>query len=116
MALLEALACGRPVAAPAAAGPLEIVADGAGRLYSPGDAAAGAAAVRALLADPAAPAAARARARAVPGRGLRRPLRRRRGGGRAVSAFTIVVVLHDSGAELAALLPTLERHAARARS
>ena len=66
MALLEALACGRPVAAPAAAGPLEIVADGAGRLYPPGDAAAGAAAVRALLADPAAPVAARARAERFP--------------------------------------------------
>ena len=31
-----------------------------------------------------------------------------------MSAFTIVVVLHDSGPELAALLPTLERHAAGA--
>ena len=32
-----------------------------------------------------------------------------------MSAFTIVVVLHDSGPELAALLPTLERHAAGAQ-
>jgi glycosyltransferase involved in cell wall biosynthesis len=62
LALVEALACGRPVVAPAAAGPLEIVADGAGRLYPPGDAAAAAAAVRAVLADPSAPAAARRRA------------------------------------------------------
>jgi glycosyltransferase involved in cell wall biosynthesis len=66
MALLEALATGRPVAAPAAAGPLEIVDDGAGRLYAPNDAAAGAAAVEALLADPAAPEAARARAERFP--------------------------------------------------
>jgi len=66
MALLEAMACGRPVAAPAAAGPLELVADGAGRLYPPGDAAAGAAAVRALLGDAGAPAAARARAERFP--------------------------------------------------
>jgi glycosyltransferase involved in cell wall biosynthesis len=66
MALLEAMACGRPVAAPAAAGPLELVADGAGRLYPPGDAAAGAAAVRALLGDAHAPAAARARAERFP--------------------------------------------------
>lgn len=66
MALLEALASARPVAAPAAAGPLEIVADGAGRLYAPGDAAAGARAIRQLLADPAAPAAARARAQRFP--------------------------------------------------
>jgi glycosyltransferase involved in cell wall biosynthesis len=62
LALVEALAAGRPVAAPAAGGPLEIVTPTAGRLYAPGDADAGAAAVRALLADPAAPAAARARA------------------------------------------------------
>ncbi len=66
MALLEALACGRPVAAPAAAGPLEIVADGAGRLYAPGDAAAGAELVRALLAGPPPPESARARAERFP--------------------------------------------------
>jgi glycosyltransferase involved in cell wall biosynthesis len=66
MALLEALASGRPVAAPAAAGPLEIVEHGAGRLYAPGDAEAGAAAVRALLADAAAPAAAREQAERFP--------------------------------------------------
>jgi glycosyltransferase involved in cell wall biosynthesis len=66
MALLEALACGRPVAAPAAAGPLEIVSDGAGRLYAPGDAEAGAAAVRALLGDAEAPAKARAQAERFP--------------------------------------------------
>jgi glycosyltransferase involved in cell wall biosynthesis len=66
MALLEALATGRPVAAAAAAGPLEIVEDGAGRLYAPGDAGAGADAVRALLADTAAPGAARARAERFP--------------------------------------------------
>lgn len=64
LALVEALACGRPVVAPASAGPLEIVTDGAGRLYPPGDAAAAAAALREVLADPAAPAAARRRAQA----------------------------------------------------
>ena len=62
MVLVEALACGRPVVAPAAAGPLEIVAAGAGRLYPPGDAEAGARALREALADPAAPHAARERA------------------------------------------------------
>jgi glycosyltransferase involved in cell wall biosynthesis len=66
MALLEALASGRPVAAPAAAGPLEIVADGAGRLYAPGDAATGAAAVQALLDGATSPEAARARAERFP--------------------------------------------------
>jgi glycosyltransferase involved in cell wall biosynthesis len=64
LALVEALACGRPVVAPAAAGPLEIVAGGAGRLYPPGDAGAAVDALRAVLADPAAPAAARRRAAA----------------------------------------------------
>jgi glycosyltransferase involved in cell wall biosynthesis len=64
LALVEALAAGRPVVAPASGGPAEIVADGAGRLYAPGDADAGAGMVRAVLADPGAPAAARARAEA----------------------------------------------------
>jgi glycosyltransferase involved in cell wall biosynthesis len=64
LALVEALACGRPVVAPDAAGPREIVAAGAGRLYPPGDARAAAAALREVLADPAAPAAARWRAEA----------------------------------------------------
>jgi glycosyltransferase involved in cell wall biosynthesis len=64
LALVEALAAGRPVAAPGSGGPPEIVSDGAGRLFAAGDAEAGAEAVRAVLADPAAPAAARARAEA----------------------------------------------------
>jgi glycosyltransferase involved in cell wall biosynthesis len=64
LALVEALASGRPVVAPASGGPREIVAPGAGRLFAPGDAAAAAAALRAVLADPAAPAAARAHAEA----------------------------------------------------
>ncbi len=64
LAVVEALAAGRPVAAPAAGGPLEIVTPACGRLYPPGDADAGAAAVRSLLADPGAPAAARERAAA----------------------------------------------------
>jgi glycosyltransferase involved in cell wall biosynthesis len=62
LALVEALAAGRPVAAPAAGGPLEIVTPQCGRLYAPRDASAGATALLAVLADPGAPAAARARA------------------------------------------------------
>jgi glycosyltransferase involved in cell wall biosynthesis len=62
LALVEALAAGRPVVAPDAAGPREIVTDGAGRLYRPGDARAGAEAVRGVLADPGAGARARERA------------------------------------------------------
>jgi glycosyltransferase involved in cell wall biosynthesis len=64
MALVEALAAGRPIVAPAAAGPLEIVANGAGRLYAPGDARAAVEALRAVLADADAPAAARRHAEA----------------------------------------------------
>jgi glycosyltransferase involved in cell wall biosynthesis len=64
LALVEALAAGRPVAAPGAGGPLEIVTPSCGRLYTPGDAGSGAAAVAALLADPPPSAAARARAAA----------------------------------------------------
>jgi glycosyltransferase involved in cell wall biosynthesis len=66
LALVEALAAGRPVVAADAGGPREIVADGAGRLFPPGDAAAAAAALRRVLDDPAAPAAARARAEQFP--------------------------------------------------
>ena len=62
LALVEALAAGRPVVAPAAGGPLEIVTPACGRLYAPGRRGRGAAAVRAVLADAGAPAAARARA------------------------------------------------------
>ena len=61
LALVEALAAGRPVVAPAAAGPLEIVGDG-GRLYPPGNAGAAADALEAVVADPVAGARARARA------------------------------------------------------
>ena len=64
MVLVEALAAGRPVVAPSAGGPLEIVGDGAGRLYPPGDAAAAAQAIREVLKDPEAPANARRRAEA----------------------------------------------------
>ena len=65
LVLLEALARGRKVVAPAAGGPLEIVTPDAGRLYGPGDAEAGAAALREALAAPD-PAAARRRAEAFP--------------------------------------------------
>ncbi len=50
--LLEALAAGRPVVAPNAAGPSEIVDETCGVLYAPGDAAAGAAALVEVLRDP----------------------------------------------------------------
>jgi glycosyltransferase involved in cell wall biosynthesis len=49
LVLLEALASARPVVAPAAGGPVEIVTPETGRLYPPGDADAGAAALREVL-------------------------------------------------------------------
>jgi glycosyltransferase involved in cell wall biosynthesis len=52
MVLIEALACGRPVVAPADGGPLEVVDDAIGRLYTPGDAQAGADALVAVAGNP----------------------------------------------------------------
>ncbi len=52
VALVEALAAGRPVVAPDAAGPREIVDRSCGVLYAPGDVGAAASSVLALLADP----------------------------------------------------------------
>jgi len=51
LALVEALASGRPVVAPDAAGPGEIVDPSCGLLYPPGDVDAGAAALRTALAN-----------------------------------------------------------------
>jgi N-acetylglucosaminyl-diphospho-decaprenol L-rhamnosyltransferase len=50
--VLQALATGRPVVAPASGGPAEIVDDSCGRLYPPGDADAAAAALVELLSSP----------------------------------------------------------------
>jgi len=63
LALVEALAAGRPVVAPDAAGPREIITGPEGRLYPPGDAEAAAAAITDVLGADEAPAAARERAR-----------------------------------------------------
>jgi glycosyltransferase involved in cell wall biosynthesis len=52
LVVLEALACGRPVVAPAAGGPAELVDDSVGRLYEPGSAVAAADALVEVLSDP----------------------------------------------------------------
>ena len=114
LALVEALAAGRPVVAPAAAGPLEIVGDGAprhGRLYRTRRRRGG------RRGAPRGHRRPRGRAGSPPPcggavlrRGLGRPLRRPARGRRAVTAFTAVVVLHDSEPELAALLRSIDRH------
>jgi glycosyltransferase involved in cell wall biosynthesis len=65
MALVEALASGRPVVAPAAGGPLEIVDASCGALYAPGDARAAATAlVNVIRRAPQLEMTARARAEA----------------------------------------------------
>jgi glycosyltransferase involved in cell wall biosynthesis/GT2 family glycosyltransferase len=57
LVLLEAMAAGRPVVAPDAGGPREILDAACGVLYEPGNVAAGATALRSVLADPARAAA-----------------------------------------------------------
>jgi GT2 family glycosyltransferase/glycosyltransferase involved in cell wall biosynthesis len=120
MALVEALACGTPVVAPAAGGPQEIVDDSCARLFRPGDPDAAAAALEAALAGrPALAAAARARAE--------RHFDLRESRRRYETAFTphehpapsseiaIVTVLHNSAKEIRALQASIARHLPDAR-
>jgi N-acetylglucosaminyl-diphospho-decaprenol L-rhamnosyltransferase len=122
--LLEAMAAGRPVVAPDAGGPREILDASCGVLYAPGDARAGADALVALLSD-------RARARALGAAGRERVRARfdrryTRAGFRAAlepmlapprpaaaaadAPLAVVTVTHNSGAELPALLASVRRH------
>ncbi len=128
--VLEALASGRPVVAPADGGPAEIVDGSCGRLYPPGNAAAAAAALVDVLASP-------ERARTLGAGGPQRAKRydaddaRRRfaseasravadrdaaGAGRkarpapAGRGLAIVTVTHNSGPEVVRLLRSVERH------
>jgi glycosyltransferase involved in cell wall biosynthesis len=77
LALVEALACGLPVVAPAAGGPGEIVTERCGRLFPPGDAAAASGALAGVL-DSAHNAEYRAAARARAERAFDREDTRRR--------------------------------------
>ena len=128
LVLLEAMASGRPVVAPRAGGPLEIVADGCGRLYAPGDAHAAAAALLELLGDRDRLRRAGSRARAhVTERFALAPARRRwlESAGPAIAArprrrdaghgLTLVTVTHDSEDELGRLLRSVGRHLPGAR-
>jgi GT2 family glycosyltransferase/glycosyltransferase involved in cell wall biosynthesis len=115
MALVEALACGVPVVAPAAGGPQEIADDTCARLFRPGDADAAAAALATALADrPALGKAARARAEAH--FDLRESRRRYqkvfalREEPAPSAGIAIVTVLHDSAREIRALMASIERH------
>jgi N-acetylglucosaminyl-diphospho-decaprenol L-rhamnosyltransferase len=114
MSLVEALASGVPVVAPAAGGPKEITDDGCARLYRPGDAGAAAAALEAALADRAALSeAARRRAETL------FDLEQSRGAyadqfQKTVPAtgdgIALVTVLHDSAPEIAALMASIDRN------
>lgn len=125
LALVEALACGRPVVAPRAAGPREIIDADCGRLYPPGDAAGAAAALVELLGEAGAlrraGAAGRRRAqrefdvsatREGFAAAVRQAVRPRGGAGPRARAgdLTLVTVSHDSAPELATLLDSAARH------
>jgi N-acetylglucosaminyl-diphospho-decaprenol L-rhamnosyltransferase len=130
LVLLEALAAGRPVVAPDAAGPREIVDASCGVLYEPGSAAAGATALQAVLSDP-----ARARSMGAAGRERVRTHfsrdRTREAFSEAVSpllreraprprplppgGLALVTVTHNSERELAALTESVRRHLPGAR-
>jgi GT2 family glycosyltransferase len=128
MAVLEALAAGRPVVAPASDGPAEIVKDGCGILYPPGDAAAAASAVTRVLEQPelAASMGVAGRARAAERFGLERARRefaaalgpaagRAPVGGSPEGLLALVTVTHNSEAELEALLESVAGHLPGAR-
>ena len=119
MALVEALACGVPVVAPAAGGPLEIVDDSCGRLYRPADPDAAAAAIETTLADRD-QLSRGARARAEEHFDLAESRRRYRelfpqAGRRRGDGIALVTVLHDSEPEVRALIDSVERHLPGAR-
>ena len=115
IALVEALASGTPVVAPAAGGPGEIADTSCGRTFHPGDAGAAAAAVAEVLANrDELSAGARRRAAEFSVERMRAayaellpspPADRFAGGGLA-----IVTVAHDSAPELRTLLASVARH------
>jgi N-acetylglucosaminyl-diphospho-decaprenol L-rhamnosyltransferase len=131
--VLQALASSRPVVAPAAGGPAEIVTDDCGRLFDPGDpAAAGAALVEVLSApDRAAElgAAARRRAAVFSAENQRRrfaelgraavadrPSARARARGATGAGLALVTVTHNSGDVIGTLLDSARRHLPDARA
>lgn len=137
MVVVEALAAGRPVVAPASGGPSEIVSPETGRLFVPGDPHSAADALVDLLADGglAARVGAAGRERAqrhyriedsvARYEALLDELVERRRAGTAVhvasapaapgAGVALVTVLHDSEREVRALLDSAERHLPGAR-
>jgi GT2 family glycosyltransferase len=125
IAVLEALAAGRPAIVPAAAGPAEIVDDHCGRLYPPGDTQAAANAIIDVVADPeraaAMGAAGRERARERFGRVAARAAYadalspRVSQARRPAAGLALVTVTHNSAAHLRRLLESASRHLPEAR-
>ena len=121
MALVEALACGVPIVAPNAGGPLEIVDDESGRLYEPGDAAAAATALREAITERESLGRA-ARGRAERHFDLNDSRRRYAQLFRhdtppppPKAGIALVTVLHDSEEEVKALMASIDRHLPQAR-
>ena len=120
MSLVEALACGLPVVAPAAGGPQEIADTSCARLFRPGDAHAAAVALRAAL-DERAELAPAARARAEGHFDLNDSRRSyseafpQTEAQAASGGIAIVTVLHNSGPEIKELMASIRRHLPDAR-
>lgn len=126
IAVVEALASGRPAVVPASAGPAEIVDRSCGVLYPPGDSAGAAAAVLEVLSDPerAGRMGERGRARARTRFGAPEareqiaeviaPLLYERPAS-DVAAPALLTVTHNSAPELEALLASARRHLPGAR-
>jgi N-acetylglucosaminyl-diphospho-decaprenol L-rhamnosyltransferase len=123
MAVLEALAAGRPAVVPGTAGPAEIVDQSCGRLYPPEDVRAAADALVEIVGHPelAAEMGANGRRRAQERFGLARSQarfaeavqqvsRRRRAPALAPEELAIVTVTHNSAPELERLLASVRRH------
>ncbi len=126
LAVLEALAAGRPAIAPDAAGPKEIVDRTCGRLYAPGDAQAAADAIVELVGDPQTAASmgiagrhraserfARASTRSGFAAAVAPLLRGDQMGATGTTSslpFALVTVTHNSEADLRSLLASARRH------
>ncbi len=136
IAVAEALAGARPAVVTAGSGPAEIVDASCGITYPPGDAAAAAAAIGQLIADPAAARSLGAHGRARAAEQFTEaaarerfaaaidPLLQSRSGSRSaaradargrLSAWTIVTVTHNSAAVLEGLLGSVATHAPAAQ-
>lgn len=121
LAVLEALAAGRPAVVPAVGGPAEIVDDSSAIRYPPGDASAAADALVRLVSDPelASRMGAAGRRRAIERFGASASRERwvelmgharRRRGPRSGTRLEVVTVTYNSAAVIGGLLRSVERH------